>query len=376
MEFQIYIFGAGNNGKSLLMQLENNEIEISAFIDNDEKKQNTKICGLECLSPEKAAQRGVRNSVVLISLNQSSEIKNQLKKLGFHNVFCAANWLYLIPNIFNKSDYSKVVPFNHYESPYPDILEIHKNEKEIFCKEKEILGINFNVNRQLELIKKMERIKSPDWSQDKNIKNGNRYFYNNEWFGKGSADALYYMIQILKPKTIIEVGSGYSTAAMLDTNEKSFENKIKIISIEPRPERLKKLLKPNDKCTIYSTNLQEISLNFFEKLEQNDILFIDSSHVSKINSDVNYILFEILPRLKNGVYIHFHDIIYPFIYPKEWIYEGRAYTETYLLRAFLMNNDIYSIQFFGEMLSQRYNDKILPKLKGCGIGSLWIKKEK
>lgn len=376
MKLEIYIFGAGNNGKNLLMLLKNHEIKVAAFIDNDKEKQNTKIYGLECISPQEAIQRNAQNNVILISLNESFEVENQLRKLKFYNVFCVSKWSFWIPNIFNELDYSKAVPFNHYESPYPDILEIHKNEKEIFNKDKDVLDIDFNINKQLEFIDKMKEFELPNWLQNESKESKNRYFYNNGWFGKGSANALYYMIRILKPKTIIEVGSGYSTAAMLDTNEEYFENKIEIISIEPRPDRLKKLLRLDDKCVIHQMDLQKISLNFFERLRENDILFIDSSHISRINSDVNYIFFEILPRLKKGVYIHFHDIRYPFIYPKEWIYEGRVYTEMYLLRAFLMNNDTYSIQFFGDILFQKYSNKIHPKLKECGCGSLWIKKEK
>lgn len=74
-------------------------------------------------------------------------------------------------------------------------------------------------------------------------------------------------------------------------------------------------------------------------------------------------------------YVHFHDIHYPFIYPAKWIYEGRAYNEQYLLRAFLMNNSSWSIQFFGDMLMQKYKERMIGKLKGCGIGSIWIQKK-
>lgn len=79
--------------------------------------------------------------------------------------------------------------------------------------------------------------------------------------------------------------------------------------------------------------------------------------------------------MKEGVYIHFHDIAYPFIYPKRWIYEGRAYNEMFVLRAFLMNNSNYSIQLFGDMLSIKYSSQ-LGMLHGCGENSIWIRKEK
>lgn len=334
--------------------------------------------GVEIISIDEAVLRGAQNCAVLVSVAQNNQIVEQLKEKKFEKIFLLDNWLrkrrYFRPIVMVESDYKDACPFNHYTSPYPDIIEIHKKENEIFNKDKEILDIDFNICRQLELIKKMEEFELPDWSASKGKNLEYRYNYDNNWFCENSAKALYYMARILTPKTIIEVGSGYSTAAMLDINEKYFSNKIKIISIEPNAERLKSLLRPTDNIKIYEKPLQEIEVSLFEALNENDILFIDSSHISKIDSDVNYIFFEILPRLKNGVYIHFHDIFYPFMYYKEWIYKGLAYNEMYILRAFLMNNNQYSIQLFGEMLSLKYKDLIPKTLLECGNGSLWIKK--
>jgi hypothetical protein len=75
----------------------------------------------------------------------------------------------------------------------------------------------------------------------------------------------------------------------------------------------------------------------FDVLDENDILFINSSHVAKTGSDVNFELFEILPRLKKGVIVHIHDILYPFEYPREWVIERNySWNEVYAVRAFLM----------------------------------------
>ena len=78
-------------------------------------------------------------------------------------------------------------------------------------------------------------------------------------------------------------------------------------------------------------------------LEANDILFIDSSHVLKVGSDVHHLFAEVLPALKPGVYTHFHDIFFPFEYPYAWIQEGRYWTEAYALRAFLQFNTTFEI---------------------------------
>ena len=393
MKTKCYIYGAGGNGIKLFEYFKRiNEVEVTAFIDRDVNKQNKNVggrpetkdqisnVGIECISLDEAIRRNGKCEVIFVSLQWGEEVKNQLQAMGFTRVFCVGSWIskyldsgYYVPKIYEVNDYVYACPFNHYESPYPDIVEIHQKEAEIFDRNKDVLDINFNVTRQLELLKEMEEISLPEWSDERG-ESPYRYYYNNSWFGKGSADALYYILRIVRPKRIIEIGSGYSTMVMLDINENYFDNQIQITSIEPRADRLKALLKPTDDLKIYEKNMQEVPLSFFEQLDKDDILFIDSSHVSRINSDVNRIFFEILPRLKQGVYVHFHDIHYPFIYPAKWIYEGRAYNEQYLLRAFLMNNSSWSIQFFGDMLMHKYKERMIGKLKDCGIGSIWIQK--
>ena len=140
---------------------------------------------------------------------------------------------------------------------------------------------------------------------------------------------------------------------------------------------LKSLLKPTDNIKILDRGLQDIELSYFDILNEGDILFIDSTHVSKVNSDVNYLFFEILPRLKKGVYIHLHDIFYPFEYPKEWIYKGMIWNELYLLRAFLQNNNDYEIIFFQNMMMKTH-EKLYreewPFNHSLHGGSFWMRK--
>jgi hypothetical protein len=208
---------------------------------------------------------------------------------------------------------------------------------------------------------------------------GFRYYFNNDYFAYNDGIICQLLIHQLKPKRIIEVGSGFSSALMLDINDKFFDNKIDLKFIEPYPERLNSLLKPGEKIELFEKKIQEVDLKLFEQLEENDILFIDSTHVSKFNSDVNKLFFEILPILKKGVYIHIHDIFWSFDYPLQWLKEGRAWNEAYLLRAFLQFNDSFSIQFFNSFAEKYFEDQYIQQLpqalKSKG-GSIWIKKEK
>jgi hypothetical protein len=115
-------------------------------------------------------------------------------------------------------------------------------------------------------------------------------------------------------------------------------------------------------------------------LEENDILFIDSSHVLKIGSDVQYEYLEILPRLNKGVIVHIHDIFLPAEYRKEWVLKDHIFwTEQYLLQAFLAFNDNFEILWAGSYMHLKHPDKLEVAFNSYRRnerwpGSFWIKK--
>jgi hypothetical protein len=206
-----------------------------------------------------------------------------------------------------------------------------------------------------------------------------RYVLDNNAFNYMDGLVLYAMLRHIQPRRLIEIGCGHSSCAALDTNELFLENRIEYTFIEPYPQLLYTLVKDSDRERIHviQQRLQEVDLEIFAQLEAGDILFIDSTHVSRLNSDVNRIFFEILPALKPGVIIHLHDIYYPFDYPLEWHQEGRVWTEGYLARAFLEFNPAYEILFWGSYLNHFHQEKILQHMplgvKNAG-GSFWLKK--
>ena len=129
--------------------------------------------------------------------------------------------------------------------------------------------------------------------------------------------------------------------------------------IEPYPQLLYSLLKQGDEkeIQIIPSKLQDIPVEFFDCLEENDILFIDSTHVSKFGSDVNYLFFHILPRLRKGVYVHLHDIFYPWQYSLSWIKKGMGWNELFVLRAFLQYNDSWEVIFFNQYMAKEHPEK-------------------
>lgn len=301
-------------------------------------------------------------------------IKKIIKKLPlFKNLLSKCEKLEL-----ELAEIKKFSPPGHFNSPIPSIEKVLKNEACIWKLTTSIPGIELNSKAQLNLIYEFEQFYNElPFSEEKDDRL--RYFYSNPAYSYSDAILLYCMVRQLKPLNIIEIGSGYSSCVLLDTNELHFNNKINIHFIEPYPQHLIELIKETDttRINIYEQELQEISLSFFQQLRPNDILFIDSTHVSKIGSDVNYLIHNILPSISDGVYIHFHDIFYPFEYPKEWILEGRAWNEQYILRAFLQYNTKFEIVLFNTYIELLFKERIKAKypllFKNTG-GSIWIKK--
>ena len=272
------------------------------------------------------------------------------------------------------------VPPGHFYSPIPAPEEIRERESSIFDRSRQAVpGIDLNLEGQLELLDKFKPFyEEQPFTAEK--AEGNRYFFENPYYLYSDAIFLYSIIRNFRPRNIIEIGSGFSSFCILDTNEKFFGNTINCHFIEPYPERLLSQLKAGDsgRIGITEAKLQDVDLQLFDRLDENDLLVVDSTHVSKTGSDVNRIFFEILPRLKKGVLIHFHDIFYPFEYPEDWVYEGRSWNESYLLRAFLQYNNCFKILLFNTYLEQFFEEKFQREfplcLKNKG-GSIWLRKE-
>jgi hypothetical protein len=187
------------------------------------------------------------------------------------------------------------------------------------------------------------------------------------------------MIRHLRPARIIEIGCGASSCVILDTCE-TFLPTAEITFIEPYPELLFRLAKPEDKIAsrLKPDFIQDVSLDTFEQLTENDILFVDTSHASKVGSDVNHIFFEVLPALRRGVVVHFHDVGFGFEYPKQWFSYGRFWNEAYLLRAFLMYNTQFDILLFNSYLNEIAKDEIatdFPLFEQEPGKSIWLRRK-
>jgi predicted O-methyltransferase YrrM len=206
-----------------------------------------------------------------------------------------------------------------------------------------------------------------------------RYFWDNgDWFNRADAFTLAGVIRREQPRRVIEIGCGFSSAVTLDALEQA-GLKSSLTFIEPNPDRLRALLTPAElaAATTCFKVVQEVPLEVFDALEASDVLFVDTSHVAKVGSDVTFIFLRVLPRLKPGVLVHFHDIFYPYAYPVSWIRWGRAFNETIILQTLLAQNPRWEVVAFnpyaGHEFPGLFRDRFPVFLEDTG-GSIWLRK--
>jgi predicted O-methyltransferase YrrM len=271
------------------------------------------------------------------------------------------------------------VPPGHYYSPIPSWQDIESIERRAANGEG-LPGIDMNEPAQLALLEELASF-YPSMPFTHEGTPGLRYKFDNISYSYADGVLLYGMLRYLRPKRLIEVGSGYTSALTLDTNERFLDNRVECTFIEPHPELLRTLLTDADaqRCRVVTARLQDVDLGLFETLEPRDVLFIDSSHVAKVNSDVNRLFFEIIPRLAAGTVVHIHDVFPSLEYPVEWLRAGRAWNEQYMLRAFLQFNSSFTIRLFGSYMIQRHPEWFRAHMPLCLTnpgGAFWMERVK
>ncbi|MDB6023342.1 MAG: hypothetical protein JWQ04_3199 [Pedosphaera sp.] len=203
------------------------------------------------------------------------------------------------------------------------------------------------------------------------------FWFDNGGYGDFDAITLYAMVRHLKPKRIIEIGSGFSsrliTFAALKNAAEGFKPECMFIEPFPSPALLSFQLSG----PLVVKKAQEIPLSEFSNLQSGDILFIDSSHVMKAQSDLCYIFQQILPRVSKGGYLHFHDIFTPYDYPAEWILKHkRSWNEQYVIETLLANGSNFQTILPVHGLWRDHLDKLkelLPSGHICSV-ALWLRK--
>jgi predicted O-methyltransferase YrrM len=278
---------------------------------------------------------------------------------------------------FTQNPFLTWRPPGHFYSPVPDPDEVHGDLAGERRSDPDIEGITVRADAQRALFGELAPLIDLDLVLGE-AGEAPRYRPVNGSFDLLDAAIATGMVRWLKPSRLIEVGSGFSSALLLDTAGRHRLD-VRFTFIEPYMDTLRSTLRSEDadQVTLIEERVQDVDLDVFGELDAGDVLFIDSSHVVKPGSDAVHLYAEVMPRLAPGVVIHVHDIFHPFEYPPEWIAEGRAWNEAYLLRAMLSGGDDFEILFFNDWFrrfEQSRLEAVEPRLGLHTGGSLWMRK--
>jgi hypothetical protein len=224
----------------------------------------------------------------------------------------------------------------YYASPVPDWNYL-RTHPETWRGRVEMIGVDWNLDGQIAWLRS---ICEPHYGEVRGLARYKAITESGIGPGYGAIESqiLYCFIRAKHPPKVIEIGSGVSTRTMLDAAERNKQeglSQTQFIAIEPNARAE---LRRVSGITLHEALVQEAPLDFFDQLEAGDLLFVDSSHAVKTGSDVVRICMEIMPRLKPGVVIHFHDINLPYLYPRLPMHQFLGWQEGTLILALLMHN--------------------------------------
>ena len=287
------------------------------------------------------------------TLKQRADLFSRLQALGWH----------LLPA--------------HFYSPVPDTSSL---PPELWgARFDDVPGWSLNEPVQLDILSNLAQFAGELEELRKGSGDSGGFDWNNSAFNAADASLYYGVIRLFRPARIIEVGAGHSTCiaalAALRNGATALE------AIEPYPQAFLTAGVPGLQKLIQQP-VQAVPPATFSALEANDILFVDSSHVCKVGSDVNYLILQILPRLKPGVIVHFHDIFLPWNMPRDWIERHHLFwNEQYLLLAFLQGNKDFEVILASHYLGMCHPQQLKQAfpyvditLQSPGGGSFWIRR--
>lgn len=243
---------------------------------------------------------------------------------------------------------------DHYYEPQFDFRKLSRP----FSEDRPLPGINWNSGEQLDLLKTFSfshELANAPIKETATL----QFHFNNGAFESGDAEYWYQLIRSVKPERIFEVGSGHSTLMAIKAVEQNRKQKsdyhCEHVCIEPYEMPWLE----ETGVTVIRKKIEDIEPDFFSVLAENDILFIDTSHIIRPQGDVLYLYLELLPSLNKGVIVHIHDIFSPKNYPRYWLEERvRFWNEQYLLEAFLSHNGSWKILGALNYLHHKHYDRL------------------
>jgi hypothetical protein len=277
------------------------------------------------------------------------------------------------------------VPVNFY-SPIPDIADLE--ERRVWETRSEMKGIDFRVEQQVELLSLLGREYSSECTWPLlPTKDPLEFYVQNPSFSFGCAVSTHCVIRHYKPQKVIEIGSGMSSLVIsqaVEVNRVKDGCKGQHIIVDPYPGETVRMHKTM-KGDLIQERVERMPTQWFDQLQCNDVLFIDSGHCVRIGGDVNFLFLDVLPRVERGVIVHVHDIGMPFEYSRAYATNEsfrQFWTEQYLLQAFLCFNTEFEVLLAMSYLMTDHHEAFRqsfphydPAIHRFRSGSLWMRRK-
>jgi hypothetical protein len=271
------------------------------------------------------------------------------------------------------------ITLNTFYSPIPHLDELPAGA---FERASELPGLPWDLDAQAAFVQENLAAPAAEFRPPVTAPEGSgRYAIQNPAFGLLDATVAYAMARWLRPRRVVELGSGFSTLVTAEAGRRN-EAEGRPLALEvydPFPNVVHDDLPGLE--ALHRVPAQDVPLSVFEGLADGDVLFVDTTHVVKLGSEVNYVVLEVLPRLSKGVVVHIHDIFLPYEYPRSWFEDLALYwNEQYLIQAFLAHNDAYDVLVGLHALRRQRRSELAAALTGAVVdheaGSLWLRRSR
>jgi hypothetical protein len=246
---------------------------------------------------------------------------------------------------------------------YSPIVNVDELPEHVWDRQAPTPGIDLDLDAQLAMI---EHELMP-------LTDGFRPPPENPWYRPMDAHLLYAMVRRQEPARVLELGSGYSTLIIQQALAAGGGASHEVV--DPHPSELI----PPEGLTLHRESAATVPGSVFDALSAGDILFVDTSHVVRPGGEVVRVVLEVLPSLRSGVIVHFHDFFRPFEYPRV-LYEqlGVHWQEQYLLQAFLAYNPNFEVLCANHALWRLRRERVkrlFPELRaGMEPSALWFRR--
>lgn len=273
-------------------------------------------------------------------------------------------------------------PAGHFYSPVVDTVEADARSAQLWPEHPQTPGIDYDDASHRTILAEWFPRFMPAFDYPELLEETaelDRFYVRNSQYSWLDCRALFVLLQAWRPRRLLEVGSGFSTLLAADVNRRFLGGSCEITCIEPypRPFLARGIAGVHE---LVQQCAQDVPMARYTSLQAGDVLFIDSSHVAKTGSDVNFLLLDVLPRLAPGVRVHIHDVFLPYEYPRAWVIDdNRSWNEQYIVRALLTHSRAWRVVFGSSYAAGALQPLVAaalahPKGHVLGGGSLWLER--